>query len=94
MKMSNDDFLRLLGLNIVRYRNLRGYTQKQLAEMAGIPANHLSNIERGKINFSLDTLFAISDALAVKTKDLFSQNSEVQEWCRCAKSDDESPEAY
>ena len=36
---------RMIGLNIAYYRKLKGLTQLQLAELAGISRTHMSNIE-------------------------------------------------
>lgn len=53
----------MLGLNISYYRKLRGYTQEQLAEMAGLEPDSISKIENAKVGSSLDTLFALAKAL-------------------------------
>ena len=59
--------LRKLGLNISYYRKLKGITQLQLAEKAGISRTHMSNIEAPNVptSISIETLFAIADALDV-----------------------------
>ncbi len=59
--------LRKLGLNISYYRKLNGMTQLQLAEKSGISRTHMSNIEAPNIptSISVETLFAIADALEI-----------------------------
>ena len=59
--------LRKLGLNISYYRKLKGLTQLQLAEKSGISRTHMSNIEAPNVptSISIETLFAIADALDV-----------------------------
>ncbi len=59
--------LRKLGLNISYYRKLKGITQLQLAEKIGISRTHMSNIEAPNVptSISVETLFAIADALDV-----------------------------
>ncbi|MCM1333892.1 MAG: helix-turn-helix domain-containing protein [Bacteroides sp.] len=54
-----------LGLNIAYYRKLAGYTQEELAELAGISRSHLSAIEAPNIirNISLEALFNLANAL-------------------------------
>lgn len=62
-----------LGLTIAYYRRLRGMTQQNLADAANISRTHVSNIEAPnvKTSVSLDTLFAIAQALEVPVKKLF-----------------------
>jgi transcriptional regulator with XRE-family HTH domain len=57
-----------LGLNIAYFRKLRGLSQICLAEKAGISRTHMSNIEAPGMDktVSLDTLFAIAEALDVE----------------------------
>ena len=66
---------RLLGLRIAFYRKLRGYTQEQLAEMIGKSWSFLSQVEANNgvtlKGISLDTLFAISEALDVPAGKFF-----------------------
>ncbi len=54
-----------LGLNVSYYRKLRGYTQEQLAERAGISRSHISAIEAPNIvkTISIELLFDLADAL-------------------------------
>lgn len=47
------------------YRTHRGFTQKQLAEAAGINAVYLSQIEGGRRTGSAKTLAAIAGALSI-----------------------------
>lgn len=56
-----------LGLNISYYRKLQGYTQEELAELAGISRSHISAIEAPNIirNVSLEVLFNLSEALNI-----------------------------
>lgn len=54
-----------LGARIRRERVLRGWTQEQLAEKAGISLSFLGHIERGTRKASLETLVALCNALEV-----------------------------
>lgn len=68
--MSNTNYprqLQQLGLNIARYRKLRGLTQEELAALISMSRTHLSNLEApGKItSISLEKLFTIADVLNV-----------------------------
>ena len=61
----------LAGENAVKvYRSYRGMTQRNLAEVAGINAVYLSQIERGKRTGSARTLAAIAGALGISVDSL------------------------
>lgn len=53
-------------------REERGLKQHQLAEMVGISAPHLSELERGKKNLNSRTLAKIADALGVDPSELIA----------------------
>lgn len=55
----------LLGKNIRIYREAKGMTQERLAELAELSVKHVSKIELGKINFKVETLIKIANALDV-----------------------------
>ena len=57
-----------LGLKIAYYRKLRGLTQEQLAEKAGISRPHMGAIEAPNLcrPISLELLFNLADALGVE----------------------------
>lgn len=57
---------RVLGLNIAYYRKLRGLTQEQLAEKAGIDRSRVSKTEIAWVGTGLDTIYRIADALDVE----------------------------
>ena len=62
--------LKLLGLNIKKYRENIGYSQNKLAEMVDISREYLADIERGHKRISLKKLFLIVDVLKIKCSDL------------------------
>lgn len=72
MKKSYDEEFKKLGLNIAYHRKARGLSQLQLAEMVNISRTHLSNVEgpNSHTSLSLDTLFAIAEALDVSAAQL------------------------
>lgn len=57
--------LKLLGKNIRFYRDKKGYTQNQLAEIVDLSREYLADVECGLKRISLKKLFAIADALEV-----------------------------
>ena len=61
-----------ISLAISTIRRMRGMSQEQLAEKAGISRSHLSAIEAPNMvrAFSLDIFFNIADALEIDPSDL------------------------
>lgn len=66
-----------LGLTIAYYRKLKGYTQQELAEAAGLSRTHISNLEAPNMptSISLEKLFDIADVLGVPVKSFFDFRS-------------------
>ena len=64
---------RALGLNIAYYRKLRGMTQEQLAEKAGVERSRISKTEIAWTGTSLDTIFKVADALEVEPYKLLKE---------------------
>ncbi len=71
-QFKNRDRLIEVGLIIATLRKLRGMSQEQLAEKAGISRSFLSAIEAPNIvrSFSLEILFNIADALNTTASEL------------------------
>lgn len=63
----------IIGNNIIKYRNLAGLTQLQLAEMVGISAAFLSRVECGKKMMKVSTLYSTAQALNVSCDALLHQ---------------------
>lgn len=59
-----------LGLRISQLRQDRGWTQKDLASKIDITANHLSRIEKDKVQPHRSTLKAIAEAFGIELDDL------------------------
>lgn len=55
-----------LGEEIRNAREDAGFTLRDVAKMTGIAFNHISRIEQGKYNVTLDTLALIADALGME----------------------------
>jgi len=60
----------LFGSNVRIVRRLRDLSQEELAESAGIYRSHITLIERGEINFSVDTMERVAKALTLEVRDL------------------------
>ncbi len=61
-----DVYIRI-GIKIAYYRKIRGYTQTQFAEKAGMSAGYLSQIEASgmAVPISLEMLLSIAEALEI-----------------------------
>lgn len=53
----------LVGTNVRRLREAQGMTQEQLAERSGFGQNYLSDLERGRRNPTVVTVFELAQAL-------------------------------
>lgn len=71
--MANSTILNLQK-NIKKYREKRKLTQEQLADLAKISADYISEIERGKKTPSLKRLILIAEALEIDIQVLFKTN--------------------
>ena len=63
----------LLARNLRRIRLDRGMTQEALSHLSGATQGHLSEIEAGKRNASVDLIGAIAFALGVPVGRLFDE---------------------
>ena len=57
------DMRRLVGANVRRLRLAAGMTQEGLAERSGFGQQYISDLERGRENPTVVTLFELSQAL-------------------------------
>jgi len=59
-----------VGFNIRRIREQQGFSQEELAALAGLHRAYVGQIERGEKNVGLKNLERIATALGVNVKDL------------------------
>lgn len=52
-----------LGARIKELRRAKGFSQRQLGDLAGVPQAHISRIESGAVDLRLSSIAAIADAL-------------------------------
>ncbi len=64
------DMRRLVGRNVRRFREKKGLTQEQFADMSGFSQQYISGLERGHRNPTVITLYEIAVALGVSHLDL------------------------
>lgn len=57
------DMRKLVGRNVQRIRKARGLTQEQLAERSGFSQQYLSDLERGRRNPTVVSLYELAQAL-------------------------------
>lgn len=56
---------RSVGLRLKQAREAKGYTLRQLEKLTGIANNHISRIEQGRYNVTIDTLAILCRPLGV-----------------------------
>lgn len=66
-----------LGKRIRTLRKRKGLTQEGLAEQIGTSSKYIGEIERGKVNFSLDIAEKIASGLGVDLPELFDCGHEM-----------------
>jgi transcriptional regulator with XRE-family HTH domain len=59
------EYLKLLGLNIRKWREKKGYTQEEFAPIVGMTRSYITEIETGKRNVSFLNFIKIIEALDV-----------------------------
>jgi transcriptional regulator with XRE-family HTH domain len=67
------DMRRLVGLNFARLRRAKGLTQEQFAELSGFTQQYVSDLERGRRNPTVVTLFHLASPLGVEASDLVAK---------------------
>lgn len=59
---------RKVGEALRKARDAKGWTVRHVQQLTGIAANHVSRIEQGRYNVTLDTMAILADALGVEIK--------------------------
>jgi transcriptional regulator with XRE-family HTH domain len=63
----------ILGANVKRLRKAQRLSQERLAELTDLDQPHISEIEAGLVNLTLDNLQALALALGVEPSDLLKR---------------------
>ena len=66
-----------MGWQIRLLREEKGLSQEVLSVLAAISRTHLTMIENGQINASVDTLWRIAEALGLRLSELFAMVEEA-----------------
>lgn len=59
------DALKLFGENVRKYRKMKGLSQEELADRAGLHRTYVGATERGQRNISLNNMARIANSLEV-----------------------------
>ncbi|WP_200837054.1 helix-turn-helix domain-containing protein [Dyadobacter sp. 3J3] len=70
-KIRNRKYLQAFGAHIRRLREAKNLSQEELYDLAGISKNQIGNIERGEVNTTISSVYAISKALDIPAPNLF-----------------------
>jgi XRE family transcriptional regulator, regulator of sulfur utilization len=71
------DVLKVVGNNIKTYRESKGLTQVELADLSELHRNYIVAVEKGERNLSILSLQKIADALKIDIQRLFDE--EIQQ---------------
>jgi transcriptional regulator with XRE-family HTH domain len=66
-----DDICEKFGLNVKKFRELKGISQEKLAEESSLHRTYISAVERGVRSISLKNIQKISKALEIDVHILF-----------------------
>lgn len=72
------DMRKLDGCNVRRLRLAAGMTQEQFAERSGFSQQYISDLERGRRNPTIVSLFELAQALGAPPVDLLAAESGSQ----------------
>lgn len=68
---NSKELKKIVGVNIKKIREEKGFTQEDVAKKAGIFPNYYAKIERGMYTTSIKKVNAIAKALGVEVSDIF-----------------------
>lgn len=72
------DMRKLVGRNFARLRRAKGFTQERFAEASGFTQQYVSDLERGRRNPTVVTLFHLASALGVNHVELVTPDDEAR----------------
>lgn len=67
------DTLRIIGDNIRKYRNVKGWSQEDLAQECELHRTYIGSVERGEKNITILNLLKIKEKLDIRLKDLYPE---------------------
>ena len=72
INVKNDKVIKAFGRRLREIRLHSQISQEELANNADIPISQVGRIERGEVNTTISTIFALATALEVNVEELFS----------------------
>lgn len=60
-----DEQYKIIGINVLYYRRIKEWTQKDLADKSGVSRSRISDIECGKGPYNIESILLIAQALDV-----------------------------
>ncbi len=72
------DMRKLVGRNFTRLRKQKRFTQEKFAELSGFTQQYISDLERGRRNPTVVTLFELASTLGVSHVDLVLPDEETR----------------
>lgn len=73
------DMRKLVGRNFARLRKQKRFTQEKFAEASGFTQQYISDLERGRRNPTVVTLFELASTLGVSHVDLVLPDDEARD---------------
>ncbi|MGY4310748.1 helix-turn-helix domain-containing protein [Bradyrhizobium sp. JR3.5] len=73
------DMRKLVGRNFARLRKQKRFTQEKFAEVSGFTQQYISDLERGRRNPTVVTLFELASTLGVSHVDLVVPDDEARD---------------
>ena len=71
------DMRKLVGRNFARLRREKGFTQERFAEVSGLTQQYVSDLENGRRNPTVVTLFHLASALGVSHVELVKPDEQA-----------------
>jgi transcriptional regulator with XRE-family HTH domain len=72
------DMRKLVGRNFGKFRREKGLTQEHFAEISGLTQQYISDLEPGRRNPTVVTLFHLASALGINHVDLVQPDDEAR----------------
>lgn len=86
LKKQEPELLRAVGSTIANRRQFLALTQQHLADAVGIHRTYLSDIEQGKRNISIGTLYEIATRLETTSAALLKQADKEMQMQKASNS--------
>ncbi|GGI34112.1 MULTISPECIES: helix-turn-helix domain-containing protein [Bradyrhizobium] len=79
------DMRKLVGRNFAKLRKQKRFTQEKFADLSGFTQQYISDLERGRRNPTVVSLFQLASALGVTPVDLIAPDEEARNEGKLAK---------